>query len=100
MHKKHNTTCVGHNYAQTNTTQYVSDTTMHKKPQHNMFRTPLCTKNTTQHLSDTTIHKNTTQNVSDTPMQKKHNTTCVGHNYAQKTQHNMCWTQLYTNKHQ
>ena len=36
---------------------------------------------------------------------KKHNTICVGHHYTQdtrrreankKTQHNMCWTPLYT----
>jgi hypothetical protein len=96
---------VGHNYTQTNTTQHVSDTTMHKKhnttcvghnyaqkTQHNMCRSQL-------HC----IHKN-------------HNTTCVRHNYTQtntaqhvsdtttfytqKPQHNMCRTQLYTNKHQ
>jgi hypothetical protein len=46
------------------------------KTQHNMCRTQLYTENTTHHVSDTSIHQ-------------KHNTTCVGHNYAQKntTQH-------------
>jgi ribulose 1,5-bisphosphate synthetase/thiazole synthase len=44
-------------------------------------------KNTTQYVLDTTIHK------------QKHNTICVRHHYTQtKTQHNMCWTPLYTNK--
>jgi len=55
-----------------NTTQHVSDTTMHKqtqhnmcrtqlypKTQHNMCRTQLCTKKTTQHVSETTIHQQT-----------------------------------------
>ena len=70
--KKHNTACVGHNYAQTtqhnmcrtqlytkNTTQHVSDTTIHQQTQHNMCRTQLCTKTTTQHMSDTAIHQQT-----------------------------------------
>jgi hypothetical protein len=92
---KHNTTCVGHKYAQINTTQHVSDTNLHKN---------------TTHVSDTTMHKKhkrtcvghncaqkTQHNMCRTQLcTKKHNTTCVGHSYAQKTQHNMCRTQLYT----
>ena len=52
-------------------------------------------------MLDTTIHK-----TQDEEKQiKKHNITCVGHHYTQdtrrrqtnkKTQHNMCWTPLYT----
>ena len=43
---KHNTICVVHYYAQTNTTQYVLDTTMHKQ-------------NATQYVLDTTMRKQT-----------------------------------------
>ena len=72
QNKKHNTICVIHHYTQTNTTQYVLYTTIHKQTQHNMCYTPLCTNK---------------QN-------KKHNTICVVHHYTQtnktKTQHNMC----------
>ena len=58
-------------------------------------------KNHNTNVLDTTIHK-----TQDEDKQiKKHNITCVGHHYAQdtrrreankKTQHNMCWTPLYT----
>ena len=110
--QKHNTICVVHHYIQTNT-----------KTQHNMCCTPLYTnkhKNTTQYVLYTTIvNKNTTQYVLYTTIYKqtqKHNTICVGHHYSKqkhnticvvhhyiqtntKTQHNMCCTPLYTNKH-
>ena len=86
-----------------NTTQHVSDTTIHKQTQHNMCRTQLCTNNTTQHVSDTTIHKkhnttcvghnytptNTTQHVSDTTLHKNHNTTYVGHSYTPTNTNNV-----------
>ena len=51
----------------------------------------------------------TKHNTQDGDKQKqKHNMICVGHHQAQdtrrrqtktKTQHNMCWTPLHTNKH-
>jgi hypothetical protein len=67
---KHNTICVGHHYTQTNTTQYVLDTTIHKQTQHNMCWTPLYTN--------------------------KHNTICVGHHYTQTNTINVTktWTLL------
>jgi hypothetical protein len=46
------------------------------------------------YVSDTNLHKTTTH-VSDTTMHKKHKRTCVGHNCAQKTQHNMLPISLY-----
>jgi type II secretory pathway component PulJ len=78
---------LGHHNTQTNTTQYVLDTTILKQTQHNMCWTP--------------------------QYSNKHNTICAGHHYAQtnttqyvldttilkQTQHNMCWTPLYSNKH-
>ena len=54
---KHKTICAGHHYTQTNTRQYVPDTTTLKQTQDNMCRTPL--------------HSN------------KHNTICAGHHYTQ-----------------
>jgi hypothetical protein len=53
---KHNTICVGHYYAQTNTTQYMLYTAMHKQTQHNMCWTLLYVN--------------------------KHNTICVVHYYG------------------
>ena len=74
-------------------------------------------------MLDTTIHKTQdeekqikkhnitcvghhyTQDTRRNKQIKKHNTICVGHHYTQdtrrreankKTQHNMCWTPLYT----
>ena len=69
---KHNTICVGHHYTQTNTTQYVLDTTIHKQTQHNMCWTPLYTN--------------------------KHNTICVGHHYTQTNTNNVnkTWALLQT----
>ena len=61
------------------------------------------TKNTTQYMLNTTMHK--TQDADK--QNKKHNAICVEHHHTQdtrrrktkrKTQHNMCWTPLYSNK--
>jgi hypothetical protein len=97
-----------------NITQHVLDTTIHKtksnKTKHNMWWTPQYTrhktksnktKNKTQYVVDTTIHKTKDEDKQN----KKQNTIFVGHHHTQdkrrsqtkqKTQHNMCWTPLYT----
>ena len=103
--KKHNTICVGHHYIQETRRRQIQQTI-----QHNMCWTPLytrnktktnTTRNTTQYVLDTTIYKKQDEDKYN----KKHNTICVGHHYIQetrrrqiqqKTQHNMCWTPLYT----
>jgi hypothetical protein len=120
LYTKHNTICVVRYYTQTNTTQYVLDTTIHKQTQHNMCWTLLYTKhnticvvhyytqtNTTQYVLYTTIHKQTQHNMCCTLLYtNKHNTICVVHYYTQtnttryvlyttihkQTQHIMCCT--------
>ena len=89
--KKHNTICVGHHYAQDTRRREANKKTQHKDTtikKHNIT----CVGH--HYAQDTRQTKN-----------KKHNITCVGHHYAQdtrrrqtnkKTQHNMCWTPLYT----
>ena len=90
---------------QTNTTQYVMDTTMHKTVDEDRTKQ----KNTTQYALDTTMHKtldedrkkqtNTTQYVLDTTMHKtldedrkktnKHNTICDRHHFTQTNTNNV-----------
>ena len=58
------------------------------------------TKNTTQYVLDTTIHKRKDEDKQK--KNKKHNTICVRHNTQEKRQrqtkpqHNMCQTPPYT----
>ena len=103
--KQHNTICVGHHYIQETRRRQIQQTT-----QHNMCWTPLYTRNktktnttnnTTQYVLDTTIYKKQDEDKYN----KRHNTIYVGHHYIQdtrrrqipqETQHNMCWTPLYT----
>jgi hypothetical protein len=69
---KHNTICVGHPYTQTNTTQYVLDTTIPKQTQHNMCWTPLYpNKHNTICAGHPYTQTNTTQYVLDTPIPKQ-----------------------------
>ena len=123
--KRHNTICVGHHYIQETRRRQIQQTTQHNMcwtPLYTRNKTKTnTTRDTTQYVLDTTIYKkqdkynkNTTQYVLDTTIYKKqdedkynktHNTICVGHHYVQETrrrqiqqntQHNMCWTPLYT----
>jgi hypothetical protein len=78
QNKKHNTICVGHNYAQDTRRRQTKHNTICVG--HTMHKTKTNkTQNTTQYVLDTTIHK-----TQDEDKQNK------------KSQHNMCWTQLYT----
>jgi hypothetical protein len=108
QNRKHNKICVGHHHTQDTRRRQTK-----QKIQHNMCWTPPYTshktktnkiENATQYLLDITIHKTQDEDKQNI----KHNTICVGHHYTQdtrrrqtkqKTQHNMCWTPLYTSKH-
>jgi hypothetical protein len=80
---KHNTICVVHYYAQSNTTQYVLYTTIHKQNTTQYVWTLLCTnKQKTICVVHYSTQTNTTQYVLDTTKHKQ-------------TQHNICWKLLY-----
>ena len=58
-----------------NTTQYVLDTTIHKRKDEDKQN-----HNTTQYVLDTTIHKRKDEDKQN----KKHNTICVRHHHTQE----------------
>jgi hypothetical protein len=80
----------------------VLDITIHKKQDEYKQNKK---KHTTQYVLDIIIHKK--QDEYKQNKKNTHNTICVGYHYTQETrriqtklkkhtQHNMCWTSLYT----
>ena len=81
-----------------------------QKTQHNMCWTPPYTRHkmNSKKLKHSTLCVGHHLTQDEDKLNKKHSTICAGHHLTQdtrrrqtkqKTQHNMCWTSLYANKH-